>query len=202
MSELTREELKDRIEELEQKIRVLEDDLIHDTLTGLKTRKFFNEEVGKYHKVITNRAGTERREWFGFKHLSIIFFDIDYFKNVNDTHGHAVGDGVLKTVAKTICENIRSGDIAARWGGEEMVVALLGVDETGAQKKAESIRKDIERLSFNNISNLSVTVSAGVSTVDQGATFEEVVQRADKALYEAKDTGRNKVVSWSSLTVV
>jgi len=192
--ELTKEELEEKVAELEQKIRVLEEDLIHDSLTGLKTRKYFTEEASKYYDSITDEYTYKRREWFGLKHIGIIFFDIDHFKNINDTHGHAVGDAVLKAVAKTIESGVRHGDIAARWGGEEMVVALLGMDEKGAVKKAESIRKNIQEMSFNNLPDIHVTISAGVAVFEAGIPFDEVMQRADKALYEAKETGRNKVV--------
>ncbi|MEK7186882.1 MAG: GGDEF domain-containing protein [Patescibacteria group bacterium] len=206
------ESFESKIAELEQKIRVLEADLIHDALTGLKTRRFFEEEAKKYFNSISNKPEKKRREWFNFKHLSFIFFDIDHFKKINDTHGHATGDGVLKVVAKTIQEGIRSADIAARWGGEEMVVALLGVNENGAKKKAEQIRKSIERLSFNNLlrpesesdtgsdQTLLVTVSAGVSSFETEKDFDEIVNRADKALYKAKNSGRNKVITWSELS--
>ncbi|MFH1473118.1 MAG: GGDEF domain-containing protein [bacterium] len=195
--EKTKEELEDKIEALEQTIRVLNEDLIHDSLTGLKTRKFFEQEAKVYFEAIRNDVRSVRRERFGFKHLSFIFFDIDYFKKINDTHGHATGDGVLKTVACTIQNGVRTGDIAARWGGEEIIVALLGVDEAGAIKKAEAIRKSIERFSFNNLPDIQVTVSAGVSTTEPDVAFEELIIRADKALYEAKETGRNKVIAWS-----
>lgn len=195
--ELTKEQLEGKVAELEQKVRILTEDLIHDSLTGLKTRKYFNEEAGRYFEAITDQHASKRKEWFGFKHLSFIFFDIDHFKKINDTHGHATGDGVLKAVAGAIMNAIRKGDIAARWGGEEMVVALLGVDAKGAEKKAESIRKYIKRMSFNNLPDVQVTISAGVSSVEQGVSFDETISRADKALYEAKDTGRNKVVSWT-----
>jgi len=190
-------ELENKIAELEQTIRVMKDDLIHDSLTGLKTRRFFEQEAGMYFKTISEKYKQERREWFGFKHMSIIFFDIDHFKKINDTHGHAAGDGVLRVVAKNIMDGIRAGDIAARWGGEEIVVALLGVGEKNAYKKAEAIRKSIELLSFNNLPNVEVTVSAGVASQDAETGFQEIISRADQALYQAKETGRNKVIFWS-----
>jgi diguanylate cyclase (GGDEF)-like protein len=78
-----------------------------------------------------------------------------------------------------------------------MVVALLGMDERGTVKKAESIRNDIEQMSFNNLPDIHVTISAGVAVFEVGTAFDEVIKRADKALYEAKETGRNKVVTYS-----
>lgn len=197
--ELTKEQLEQKVEELEQKVRVLEQDLIHDALTGLKTRKFFEGEAKKYFDAVAKYHEGKRKEWFGFKHMSFIFFDLDHFKRINDTHGHQTGDGVLKVVAHTIMDHIRTSDIAARWGGEEMVVALLGVDEKGGYKKAEEIRKAIELLSFNNLPNINVTISAGVSAVEANQDFDIILGRADKALYEAKNSGRNKVITHSSI---
>jgi len=200
MEKTNQEDLEKKIEELEQKIRVLEADLIHDALTGLKTRRFFNEEAKKYFDSISSEFSKKRKEWFKFKHLSFIFFDIDHFKKINDTHGHATGDGVLKVVAKTIQDGVRSGDIVARWGGEEIIVALLGVNENGAKKKANQIRKSIEQLSFNNLPDIQVTVSAGISSFEEERSFDEIINRADKALYDAKEHGRNKVVTYSEIS--
>src|SRR3990167_4467430 len=117
---------QDRIKELESQVHDLEKDLIHDSLTGLKTRAFLEEELGIYLNAIAYNKDGKRKNWFGFKNLSIIFFDIDHFKKVNDTYGHAIGDLVLKRVAETIQKSLRTGDTLARWGGEEMVVSLLG----------------------------------------------------------------------------
>lgn len=192
-------ELKAKIEELEQTIRALKQDLIHDSLTGLKTRAFFNEEARVFFDAVVNRHGGTRKEWFSFRHISFVFFDIDHFKKINDTHGHFAGDGVLKAVAKAIEHGIRKGDIAARWGGEEIVVALVGASERNAATKAEAIRKDIERMGFNSLPDVNVTISAGVASAEVGTTFEEVLDRADKALYVAKHAGRNQVVKYSEI---
>src|SRR3989338_5902111 len=121
-----------RIAELETKVLSLERDLIHDPLTGLKTRAFFEEEVGIYLTSVASNEEGKRKEWFGFRNISIIFFDIDHFKDVNDTYGHAVGDYVLQEVAWTIQESLRAGDTLARWGGEEMIASLLGASEKDA----------------------------------------------------------------------
>src|SRR3989338_7900063 len=115
-----------RIAELEIQVHELEMDLIHDSLTKLKTRAFFEEELGAYLATLTGNEQGKRKEWFGFKNISFIFFDIDHFKSVNDTYGHDVGDMVLHKVAEIIQTSLRTGDTAARWGGEEMVVSLLG----------------------------------------------------------------------------
>ncbi len=191
--------LEDRVAELEAQIHNLEKDLIHDSLTGLKTRAFFEEEASVYLHAIANLEAGKRREWFGFKTLSFIFFDIDHFKKINDTYGHGVGDDVLKEISLLINRSVREGDTVARWGGEEIVACLLGANEQDARDKAQSIRKSIERLTFTN-DNLSVTISAGIAENWKGATYEEMIKNADKALYSAKESGRNKVVTYSELS--
>lgn len=185
-----------RIAELEAEVRNLEKDLISDPLTGLKTRNFFEDELDTYLTVLTGNEKGKRKEWFGFRNISIIFFDIDHFKNVNDTYGHDVGDTVLQKVAETIRDSLRTGDTSARWGGEEMIVSLLGASEKDAVAKAEEIRRKVEDLTFPEVSGLHLTISSGVASSEKGLTLSELVKRADKALYTAKSTGRNKVVAY------
>jgi len=186
-----------RIAELETKVYSLERDLIHDQLTGLKTRAFFEEELGVYLAAIAHNKQGKRKEWFGFKNISIIFFDVDYFKRVNDTHGHDVGDIVLRKVAETIQASLRTGDTPARWGGEEMIVSLLGAGERDAMAKAEEIRLKVENLTFPETPDLKLTISAGVASSGKSTTPSELVKRADQALYAAKSAGRNRVVMYS-----
>jgi len=196
-------DLKARIQELEDEVSALAKDLIHDKLTGLKTRAFFEEEARIYFDIAINAEtdrGTRRRQWFGFKNVSFIFFDIDHFKSVNDTYGHAAGDEILQAVAETIRTSVREGDTAARWGGEEMAVTLVGATERDAVNKAEDIRRSVEAIQFGKYPDLSLTISAGVASAEQGASFEQVLERADKALYKAKQGGRNQVVSYSAFS--
>ena len=185
-----------RIVELETQVHDLEKDLIHDPLTGLKTRAFFEEELGVYLTTLTSKAQGKRKEWFGFRNISIIFFDIDHFKDVNDIYGHDVGDAVLRKVAETIGASLRAGDTPARWGGEEMVVSLLGASSDDAVVKAEEIRGKVESLTFPEASSLHLTISAGVASSEKGLVFAELVKRADQALYRAKEAGRNKIVAY------
>ena len=187
-----------RIEELETQIHDLEKDLIHDSLTGLKTRAFFEEELGIYLAIIAQNEQGKRREWFGFRNICIIFFDIDHFKKINDTYGHDIGDTVLCKMAKIIQANLRTGDTIARWGGEEIVASLLGADEKDAVGKAEKIRKELESMNFSESSDLKVTISAGVAASEKGLALSELIKRADEALYQSKEGGRNKVTAYGN----
>lgn len=188
-----KEELLKRIAELEMQVLGLEKDLIHDALTGLKTRAFFEEESKVYLDMIRNMDAGKRRQWFGFKNISFLFLDIDHFKKINDSYGHDVGDMVLREVAQTIRRSVRTGDTVARWGGEEMVASLLGANLEDAQDKAEDIRKNVEALEFPAIPDLKVTVSIGVVSSENSSNFEELIKSADSALYIAKQGGRNQV---------
>lgn len=192
--------LEERVQELETQIHSLERDLIHDSLTRLKTRAFFEEELGIYLRVINQNNAGKRKEWFGFRNLSIIFFDIDHFKNINDTYGHDTGDIVLQKIAETIHNSLRTGDTLARWGGEEMITSLLGANEKDAAIKAEKIREKIEAITFPEIPDLHVTISLGIASFEKDMTFSELVKRADNAVYFAKNNGRNKVVTYSEIS--
>lgn len=196
-----KEELLRRIQELENEVTDLTKNLIFDRLTGLKTRAFFEEEARVYFDIAVNSStdhGARRKQWFGFKNVSFIFFDIDHFKKVNDTYGHAAGDDILIAVADTIRTSVRDGDTAARWGGEEIAVTLVGATEKDAVNKAEDIRRQVENIKFGKYPDLRVTISAGVASAETGSTFEAILDRADKALYKAKQAGRNRVVAYSS----
>ena len=192
--------LEARVRELESEIHNLEKDLIHDPLTGLKTRAFFEEELEVYLNAISQSDQGKRKEWFGFKNLSIILFDIDHFKKVNDTYGHEAGDKVLKKVAEVIMDGLRAGDTPARWGGEEMVISLLGANEKDAWIKAERIRSNISLIAFPEYPDLKITMSAGVATSEKGMEIPELVRRADEALYKAKNAGRDRSVSYSEIS--
>jgi diguanylate cyclase (GGDEF)-like protein len=157
---------------------------IRDSLTGLFVRrhfmKRFQEEVRR-----SERKGAE---------LSLLMLDIDKFKWYNDKYGHATGDIVLKTIASTINGMLHVGDVAARYGGEEMAILLAGANKKKGAQIAELIRKKIEAKSITvRRQTHSVTVSIGVSTYPQdGIHEEELVKAADERLYKAKSQGRNK----------
>ncbi|NQT06352.1 MAG: diguanylate cyclase, partial [Candidatus Omnitrophica bacterium] len=126
--------------------------------------------------------------------LSLIMTDVDYFKKFNDTYGHQVGDFVLKRVAKTLKDMSRSRDVVARYGGEEFIIMLPGTDLEVAGSIAERIRERIEKNPFKRSNETySVTISLGVATLVDERTKEELIKKADDALYMAKQSGRNRV---------
>ena len=127
--------------------------------------------------------------------ISLIVIDIDKFKSINDTYGHNVGDSVLKELSQVVKEKISEDDILVRWGGEEFIVTVFTKDINITQNIAERLREAIENFKFTTVNN--VTASFGVSLAkNKEETFEEIFEKADKALYQAKQMGRNRVCSW------
>ncbi|WP_313568976.1 diguanylate cyclase [Acetoanaerobium noterae] len=177
-------------QQLKKEKEVAERNSLTDGMTGLANRRYLDEQIMlEYFRM--KRTGEK---------LSIIMLDVDFFKLYNDAYGHLQGDECLKTVAKVLKTTIkRATDIAARYGGEEFVVLLPDTDEIGAIKVAETIRENVEAIKMEHkdskISDV-VTVSIGVATFDKHSLVapENLVQKADEALYEAKKSGRNKVM--------
>ena len=118
--------------------------------------------------------------------------DLDHFKQVNDTKGHSVGDIVLRTIAAVLSDECRTEDIVARFGGEEFIMLLGNCDLKNAMTKSESLRQKIEEC---RPENLVITTSIGVAELSPDDDFGALFDAADKAVYEAKETGRNKVVA-------
>lgn len=160
-----------------------------DALTNLNNRRQFETRLGQ-EIAITKRQNNP---------LCAMMIDIDFFKKVNDTYGHASGDEVLRTVAGIIKEHLRESDIPARYGGEEFAVLLPYTHINEAQIVGERLRKAVEakEITINketaNEMSISVTISMGLAEYDSQETGEELFERADKALYEAKKNGRNQV---------
>lgn len=148
-----------------------------DGLTGIRNRRSMEEDLKKVRK---NYSGE----------TSLILIDVDHFKSINDSYGHNVGDIVLRAVAHNISKSIRPNDIVCRWGGEEFLILVNG-DRHAARDMAERIRLSVENLP---ITTGKVTVSAGISMLNKEENFSLAVGCADKALYEAKRNGRNKVL--------
>jgi diguanylate cyclase (GGDEF)-like protein len=128
-----------------------------------------------------------------YQPLSLIIFDLDHFKQINDTFGHNIGDKVLKEVARVVRKNLRRGDIFARWGGEEFVILLPNTDLKGAKKVAEKLRIAIESIKIPELQGRKVTASFGVTQVYPNEVLAEAIHRADMALYKAKNEGRNRI---------
>jgi diguanylate cyclase (GGDEF)-like protein len=160
-----------------------------DALTKCYNRKYFVErltaEVAYAHRHKTP--------------LSIVLFDLDHFKKVNDTHGHLAGDVVLRVTAAQVQRTIRTEDVLARYGGEEFVILVRGIPHTNVAHFGERVRKAVERVTipWEGI-ELKATISVGVASLgecgDEG-TGEDVLHKADERLYKAKSGGRNKVVA-------
>jgi len=121
----------------------------------------------------------------------VILFDVDHFKQINDAHGHAIGDQVLVAVARTVQQNLRGIDVAVRWGGEELLVLLPQTDTPGARFVADRTRLAVAANAEPGVPQ--VTISAGVTTWQPDEAITATVARADERLYEAKNTGRNRV---------
>jgi diguanylate cyclase (GGDEF)-like protein len=157
-----------------------------DGLTQIYNRRYFNEALERE----ANRAKRYERV------LSLIAFDIDHFKDVNDTHGHLVGDNLLRHLALGVKSRLRREDIFARTGGEEFAILLPEVAVEGARITAEKVRAIVEStpLKYEN-EVVRCTVSLGISVMlPDDASPEELYKRADERLYEAKQGGRNRVV--------
>jgi diguanylate cyclase (GGDEF)-like protein len=160
-----------------------------DGLTGLFVRRYFDARI---------EEEIERSRRYGTP-FSVIMLDVDDFKNLNDTYGHLVGDRVLRAIANVIKAQMRGVDTAARYGGEEMAVILPRTEMVGAYNLAERIREAIAELRITTDDDppraLAVTASLGISAYPESKaqTGEDLVRRADRALYRAKKTGKNRV---------
>ena len=167
---------------------------ITDGLTGLHNHRYFQEWL------VSEIVRTERMPI----KLSMILLDIDYFKKINDTYGHPVGDLVLKHLSNILRSSIRHVDLAARYGGEEFALVLLESDKKGAMKFAERLRKEIQNTKIKYPDgHLSITVSLGISTFpDMAFDKQSLIDQADTALYHSKRNGRNRATYFDDLPPV
>ena len=164
-------------EQLQLKRKVLQ-----DKLTGAYNREFFYNNID----ILVQSSKSNNNK------LALVLFDIDHFKDVNDIYGHNKGDIVLIELSKCVQNSMRKDDFFIRWGGEEFIVLFFvkTLEESG--KMAEHLRIKIEKLSFEELEN--ITCSFGAIVIDDDEDITSNIERADNALYKAKDTGRNKVV--------
>ncbi|WP_243312084.1 GGDEF domain-containing protein [Fundidesulfovibrio agrisoli] len=170
-------------EELLQAQERLREQAQHDGLTGLFNRRHFSE--------LAAQAARQAKRYK--QPLSVILFDMDGFKNINDTFGHAIGDDVLRTAAATCRKVLRQADVAARWGGEEFAVLLPQTGLAGALETAERLRECLEGQRAGQAGELAATASFGVASLTGDEDVEGLLLRADAYLYEAKRDGRNRV---------
>jgi diguanylate cyclase (GGDEF)-like protein len=154
-----------------------------DGLTGLANRRAASDAL---------HAEAARAERLGTA-LSVVLADLDGFKDVNDAHGHAVGDAVLRAFAEVLRETLRESDLAGRWGGEEFLLLLPGADEEGAAQLAERVRIAVAERGIPGVPGLRVTASFGVAEYAGETNTEELVAAADGALYRAKRAGKDRV---------
>lgn len=181
----TASELEARRAELLEANRQLSHLAITDGLTQIYNRRHFDELLHKEIKRFTRRK---------YPHLSIMMVDIDHFKKLNDAHGHLVGDSVLREIAQILKEGVRETDTVARYGGEEFIIVMPDTHLDGAAYRAETLRKLVEKKEFpGHDGPLHITISIGVAAYLSGSA-DDVVGAADRALYQAKHAGRNKVV--------
>lgn len=169
--------------EIQRAMEQLEQAASTDRLTGAWNRRHF-EEAAQSEMALAKRRGDP---------LSLIMFDFDHFKRINDTFGHGTGDMVLVTMAQTVREHLRASDALIRWGGEEFVVMLPTTSLDGALALAEKLRAAVAAVAYPEVGR--VTVSLGVALFASGEGITSWVERADAALYRAKELGRNQVVA-------
>ncbi len=187
IAELTRRlrELEQESEDLRQRLRLAHHQALHDPLTGLPNRQAVDE-----------RLAQEFARWRRFgEPFSLLLWDVDHFKRINDRFGHPAGDKALKVVAQVLCQGIREVDFVGRYGGEEFLMLLPETGRDGALKLAEKLRQAVKECGFNSRGKpVPITISCGLTQVREGDTPESLVERADQALYEAKEGGRDRCV--------
>ncbi|NWF37749.1 diguanylate cyclase [Mariprofundus sp. NF] len=176
--------------EARQLMQSLKDTAMRDPMTGLYNRRFLEDYIDTL-AANTVRQGTT---------LGVLMVDVDFFKQVNDTYGHDVGDQVIIGLAGLLKESVRTSDMAIRFGGEEFMVLLPGTDEKGCMELAEKIRKSMESTKFQTPQGpLTKTLSVGVALFPgDGEGFWDIVKYADLALYQAKEQGRNRTLMYDA----
>ncbi|WP_198683902.1 ligand-binding sensor domain-containing diguanylate cyclase [Aliidiomarina celeris] len=183
------QQVKERTQELETLAKQLKEQSQTDYLTGLPNRRAFSE---KFDWVVAHSARHQEP-------LSLVLFDVDYFKRFNDTYGHEAGDLVLTSLSKLLRRQLREQDILSRWGGEEFAILLPSTSLKGAQQVCEALRAELEHMKVEyRGENLSVTATFGVYEGNtQDKSLELWMQRADLALYQGKEKGRNQVMAYN-----
>ena len=176
------------IDDLQEQLQLERKRAITDPLTGLYNRFALIDQLTAAAEEVTEKAP-----------LSLVMLDIDHFKKINDTHGHLIGDRVIRFVAQVLEKNTKGKDTAARYGGEEFTVLLPETPTKGARAVAESIRRAVANAQLVRADNKKplgqITISAGVATYRDEQDVMELISRADQALYRSKNEGRNRVTT-------
>jgi diguanylate cyclase len=185
--------MEDETEELRKCIEEERSKAYNDALTGIPNRMAFDERINEEYK-----------RWQRYSNnLTLCLVDIDKFKGVNDTYGHKAGDIVLRTIAKKCASKIRNSDYFCRYGGEEFALILPETNLSAAITVAETLRDSIEQCSFQyGDKAVGITISCGLAQVKGKDTLDTVFKRADKALYKAKESGRNRCISEEQLHLI
>ncbi len=188
---IVRKEIKQKYQQVTKLNLEFEEIATKDFLTKLYNRRYLLQKIKE--QVEANIKNPDAN-------FIILMMDIDHFKKVNDTYGHAAGDEVLKSVSNTISKNVRSTDLVSRWGGEEILVVLSNTKEEDGNNIAEKIRLKVsETVTTVSDVDIIVTLSIGVSNIKMNMNFDKALTDADEALYKAKSTGRNKVVLYKDI---
>jgi two-component system, cell cycle response regulator len=175
------------ITNIEVEAREFEYKATHDNLTGIYNRQYFNDVLNK--ELSLNNKPLKINK---LNKSYLVIMDIDKFKNINDTHGHLIGDETLKAVTRIVKNSIEKDILFARWGGEEFVLFIKDNTYEETQVLINTIRENIERFSFNQVKK--VTSSFGITNCIEDESLDDIIKRADVALYEAKENGRNRLV--------
>ncbi len=177
------------MKEMQRDLDQVRKEALTDSLTGLSNRKAFDAEIRRTAHEMSESGQT----------FSLVMMDIDYFKSFNDNYGHQVGDQVLRLVARTLIEGVKGRDMAARFGGEEFALILPETNTQGALKVADSLRRAVagkEVINRNSGDKLGrITLSGGVAQFLPGEDIDDLIARADAALYTAKHNGRNQIAA-------
>ena len=190
---------QEQVNELEEKIMILEKELEtskkeseFDHLTGVLTRRAFD----RYSKKIDDNYKRNNVDY------AVIFFDIDHFKKVNDTYGHDAGDVILATFAKVLEKSTRDLDIVGRYGGEEFMALLHFSDIKEIETYISRVKSIVteHKFKYDNL-KIQITFSAGVTLRSENKTFDDTIKKADELLYQAKQTGRNKIIFKRGITL-
>lgn len=181
---ILRRRVSEQTKSLELKTKQFEYQATHDELTGIANRRAFDKRA---HSLFSAAKSNNQS-------LCLAIIDIDFFKQVNDSYSHMIGDRVIKEVASLIAASIPNDALCARWGGEEFTVLLPQQCTENEFEQLESIRKDIREHDFESIAdNLAITVSIGVADISSACDYDRLINHADQALYKAKQQGRDQV---------